>query len=145
MIRPYTELDKTRLLEIFKLNIPQYFDPKELTDFEEYLNQQSDTYLTIEIKDKIAGGIGYYVQESDQSGRITWVFFDPDYSGKGLGRQAVSHCLTILKSNPKVKKLIVTTSQLAYQFFEKFGYHLVKTEKDYWGKGLDLFLMEQEV
>jgi ribosomal protein S18 acetylase RimI-like enzyme len=44
-----------------------------------------------------------------------------------------------------VKKLVVRTSQLAYKFFERLGYHLIRTEKDYWGKGLDLYLMEQVI
>ena len=34
---------------------------------------------------------------------------------------------------------------LAYRFFEKFGLVLIKTEKDYWGKGLDLYWMEMEL
>ena len=145
MIRPYTKSDKTRLIEIFNLNTPKYFDPKEVNDFEENLQEHSNTYLTIEQDNKIVGGIGYYVKEEDKSGRITWIFFDPNYARNGLGKMAAEHCLTILKSNPNVEKLVVTTSQLAYGFFEKFGYKVVKTEKDYWGQGLDLYLMECEV
>ncbi len=143
MIRPYKTTDEKRLLEIFTLNIPKYFAPNEIIDYKKYLQQYNSTYFTIEHQDNIVGGIGYYVKESDKSGRITWIFFDPNYSGQGLGKKAVEHCLQILKSSPKVEKLVVSTSQLAYQFFKKFDYTLVKTEKDYWGKGLDLYLMER--
>jgi N-acetylglutamate synthase-like GNAT family acetyltransferase len=142
MIRPFKEIDKDTLVEIFKLNTPQYFDPKEVNDFIEYLEIHSNTYLTLEHEEKIVGGTGYYVKEEDKSGRITWIFFHPSYSGLGLGRQAVEYCLATLKQNPKVEKFVVTTSQLAYKFFEKFGYKLTKTEKDYWGLGLDLYEME---
>jgi ribosomal protein S18 acetylase RimI-like enzyme len=142
MIRPFNQSDKDILIEIFKLNTPQYFDPKELSDFLEYLDHHSDTYLTIEHDSNIVGGTGYYVKEADKSGRITWIFFHPDYAGLGLGRQVVEYCLTTLKQNPTVEKLVVTTSQLAYRFFEKFGFQLIKTEKDYWGPGLDLYEME---
>ncbi|MES1225790.1 MAG: GNAT family N-acetyltransferase [Bacteroidota bacterium] len=145
MIRPFKQTDKEQLIEIFKLNTPTYFDRKELADFEDYLAEHSGTYLTIEHEGKIAGGTGYYIKDSDKSGRITWIFFHPECAGLGLGKQAVQHCLTILKSNPAIEKLVVTTSQLAYKFFEKFGYTLVQTEKDYWGQGLDLYLMEQAV
>lgn len=143
MIRPFKTSDKEHLIEIFKLNTPKYFDTNELGDFEKYLTHHCETYLTIESDNKIVGGAGYYVNMTDNSGRITWIFFHPNSSGFGLGKQAVEHCLTILKSNPSVEKLIVTTSQLAYKFFEKFGYKLIQTEKDYWGQGLDLYLMEQ--
>ncbi len=142
MIRQYKISDRPELIEIFKLNTPAYFDPKEINDLEEYLDQNSDTYFTVEYENKIIGGAGYQITDNNSIGRITWIFFHPDYSGHGYGRQAVGHCLTILKSNPKLKKLIVTTSQLAYKFFAKFGYTLTRIEKDYWGIGLDLYVME---
>tara|TARA_R110000868_G_scaffold4211_6_gene26465 strand:- start:9911 stop:10033 length:123 start_codon:yes stop_codon:yes gene_type:complete len=37
----------------------------------------------------------------------------------------------------------VTTSQLAYKFFEKFDYSINRIEKNYWGEGLDLYEMEK--
>lgn len=143
MIRPYKISDKKQLFEIFELNTPKYFDPKEINDFESYLQQHSDTYFTIEYENKIVGGIGYYVKESDKSGRITWIFLHPNYTGYGLGKKAVEHCLAILTLNATLEKLVVTTSQLTFEFFEKFGYQLLKTEKDFWGEGLDLYLMER--
>jgi ribosomal protein S18 acetylase RimI-like enzyme len=142
MIRPFKETDKDTLVEIFKLNTPQYFDTKEVNDFIEYLENHSNTYWTIEHEDKIVGGSGFYVKESDNSGRITWIFLHPNYSGLGLGKKAVEYSLTTLRQNPKVEKFVVMTSQLAFKFFEKLGYKLIKTEKDYWGVGLDLYEME---
>lgn len=143
MIRSYKIEDKKQLVKIFELNTPKYFNPNEINDFKEYIDLHGNTYLTIECENKIVGGAGYYVKESDQSGRITWIFFHPDYSGMGLGKRVMEHCLSILKTDPMVNKLVVTTSQLAYRFFEKFGYKLVQVKKDYWGQGLDLYLMEQ--
>jgi len=49
------------------------------------------------------------------------------------------------KPDPGVEKLVVTTSQLAYQFFEKFGYRFAQTEQDYWAPGLDLYRLEQKL
>jgi len=143
MIRPYKPTDKECLLKIFGFNTPKYFEKNEINDFEKYLEQKAETYLTIEVDNKIVGGSGYYINENDKSGRITWIFFDPSYSGKGLGKQSVEHCLKILSKDKRVEKLIVTTSQLAYKFFEKFDYSINRIEKNYWGKGLDLYEMEK--
>ncbi|MBP2832136.1 GNAT family N-acetyltransferase [Aquimarina sp. U1-2] len=143
MIRPFKLDDKESLLRIFRLNIPEFFDKNEIKDFEEYLNQNAETYLTVEVDNTIVGGTGYYVNEDDNSGRITWIFFDPSYSGKGLGKQSVEYCLKIFREDKMVKKLIVTTSQLAYRFFEKFDYSINRIEKNYWGEGLDLYEMEK--
>ena len=145
MIRPYKPADKERLLKIFSFNTPKYFDKNEINDFEKYLEQKAETYLTIEVDNNIVGGTGYYINENDRSGRITWIFFDPSYSGKGLGKQSVEHCLKILSKDKRVEKLIVTTSQLAYKFFEKFDYSINRIEKNYWGKGLDLYEMEKSI
>ncbi|MEQ8425979.1 MAG: GNAT family N-acetyltransferase, partial [Cyclobacteriaceae bacterium] len=61
--------------------------------------------------------------------------FHPDYAGLGLGKQSVEHCIAILEADPAVEKLVVTTSQLAYQFFAKFGYRTVSTKKTIGEKG----------
>lgn len=124
------------------LNTPDYFDPNEVQDFAEYLEQHASTYLTLIQDQKVVGGIGYFVNKADQSGSITWIFFHPDYQGKGLGKQAVEYCHSILRKDNRVKKFVITTSQVAYQFFETFGYQTIRTEKDYWGDGLDLYEME---
>jgi hypothetical protein len=75
MIRPYKPTDKERFLKIFSLNIPKYFDKNEIHTFVDYLEQNAETYLTIEVDNTIVGGTGYYINEKDKSGRITWIFF----------------------------------------------------------------------
>ena len=142
VIRLYKPSDKEALVQVFKRNVPQYFDKKEVKDFEAYLDQNRATYLTIELNQKIVGGTGYQVIKSDRSGRITWIFFDPDCSGQGLGRRAVEYCLTILSKDSHVDQFVVTTSQFAFRFFEKFGYKTTRTEENYWGEGLDLYEMK---
>ncbi|NVO09102.1 MAG: GNAT family N-acetyltransferase [Bacteroidales bacterium] len=143
MIRNYHPGDKGKLIDIFKLNVPKFFDEKEISDFEKYLDNNLDTYLIIEQNNYIVGGFGYYIDNEDGSGKITWIFLHPEKAGRGLGTQAIEYCLSKLRENKSVKKLVVRTSQFSYKFFEKFGYTLVRTEKDYWGQGLDLYLMEQ--
>lgn len=143
MIRPYKPGDKESLLKIFRLNTPKYFHRNELNAFKEYLEKKPGTYLTIEVDSNIVGGTGYYVNENDKSGRITWIFFDPGYAGQGLGKQSVEYCLKLLSKDDRVEKFIVRSSQLAYKFFEKFGYSINRIDKNYWGKGLDLYEMEK--
>jgi N-acetylglutamate synthase-like GNAT family acetyltransferase len=145
MIRPYRPSDQQILVEILKLNVPTYFDQKEIAEFEEYLNEHGTTYLTLEHQDKIVGGAGYLLTDNNTIGHVRWIFFHPNSAGHGFGGEAMEHCLAKFRSVATVRKLIVTTSQLAYRFFEKFGLVLIKTEKDYWGKGLDLYWMEMEV
>jgi len=144
MIRPYILKDKEKLLEIFELNTPKYFDRAEITDFRDYLEQHADKYFTIEKDNGIVGGIGCKVNELQQ-GSVTWIFFHPQYYGQGLGTQAVKYCHDVLVRDSSIKKFTVRTSQLACAFFERFGYITIRTTKDYWGKGLDLYEMEMPI
>jgi ribosomal protein S18 acetylase RimI-like enzyme len=139
IIRPYHPTDKIPLLTIFRSNVPEFFDAMEVEVYETYLEKNADSYLVIELNKKIAGGVGYLVSPS--AGQITWIFFDPALRGMGLGKKAVEYCLDIFTSNPDIRKIVVTTSQLAFRFFEKMGFQLVRIEKDHWGKGLDLYEM----
>ncbi|WP_299898627.1 GNAT family N-acetyltransferase [uncultured Aquimarina sp.] len=145
MIRPYTSNDKKELVEVLILNTPKYFDRKEIQDFKKYLAVYESTYFTITSGNKIIGGVGCNYLEKRRVGEITWIFFHPEFAGKGFGNKAVTHCLSILKSNSEIQKVTVRTSQLAYGFFEKFGFITKKTAKDYWGLGLDLYEMELEI
>tara|TARA_R110000868_G_scaffold4211_6_gene26466 strand:- start:10172 stop:10351 length:180 start_codon:yes stop_codon:yes gene_type:complete len=59
MIRPYKLADKEALLKIFDFNVPKFFDTNEINDFEDYLEEKAETYLTIEVNNHIVGGTGY--------------------------------------------------------------------------------------
>lgn len=142
-IKPYTDSDKLKLIDVFKENIPQYFHETELNEFINYLDLKKDTYLVIEKNNELIGGLGYEIRDEDKSGRINWIFLTPKTYGKGIGKKAVEYCIEILEKNPSVETLIVRTSQFVYPFFEKLGYKIKYTEKDYWAKGFDLYLMEK--
>ncbi len=144
IIRSYKEEDRPRLIEVFNLNVPEHFAAAELKDLEGYLDKLPETYSIIEVDDKIVGGVGCVV-EKDLSGSITWIFTDPEYARRGLGKMAVEHCFDILKQDKRVTVFKARTSQTAYRFFEKVGFHVTHTQKDYWADGLDLYAMEMNV
>ena len=47
------------LSKIFSLNVPKYFDDKELDDFKKYFIKNVKTYSIIKLNNKIIGGAGY--------------------------------------------------------------------------------------
>lgn len=143
-IRSYKPEDRARLIEVFNLNVPKHFDPKEVKDLEGYLNELPETYYSIEVGGMIVGGVGCVVEE-DLSGSITWIFMHPDFVGQGLGRAAVEHCFCTLRKDERVKMFRARTSQTAYRFFEKMGFKVMSTKKDYWAEGLDLYDMEMDI
>lgn len=142
MIRPYKTADKTSLIEILRLNTPQYFNESEEADFIKYLDHHREEYFVIEANEKIvgSGGINYFPKT--KSARISWDIIHPDFQGKGLGKELLAYRVQLLKKHPSVQLIVVRTSQFVHPFYEKMGFELEKIEKDYWASGIDLYQMK---
>ncbi len=126
---------------LMKKLVPTYFAPAEVEDYRAYLNQEVEDYFVVEKAGKLlaAGGINYFLDQ--QMARLSWDFVDLDVHGKGIGRLLTQHRLDLLQAHPQVQRIQIRTSQLAYQFYQKFGFELQKTESDFWATGLDLYQM----
>lgn len=142
LIRPYSPADRVALLAAFAANTPTHFAPHEQAEFADYLDRFAATYLVLEDEaGAVCGGAGYVWVADGTEGQVTWIFLAPDRMGRGYGRALVRECLRRLREAPALRRLTVRTSQLAYTFFESFGYVLTRTVPDYWAPGLDLYEM----
>ncbi len=139
-ITPYKEAHWPEIRRIFLSNTPKYFDPGELQDLRDYLDRQADSYFVLTLKEQIVGSGGYCLS-GPGLGRLTWDFLDPAFKGQGLGSILIEHCLQCMTPESGIEKVEVYTSQLAYRFYERFGFELIRKEKDYWTKNLDLYYM----
>jgi len=144
MIRKYSHQDKPEVIELLRLNTPEYFDSSEEKDLVNYLNKEIEDYYVVVENSKIvgAGGINYFLPE--KTARISWDMIKPNSQGKGIGMQLIKHRIDRIKENNSIENIIVRTSQHAYRFYEKTGFKLKKIEKDYWAKGFDLYIMSMK-
>lgn len=145
MIRSYIPQDRHELIALLRLNIPQYFAESEEGDYAEYLSNHLEDYFVVEEQGEVvgAGGINYFPEQGQA--RISWDVVHPAFQGKGIGRKLTQHRIDLVRENPDIHLLIVRTTQLVHTFYEKMGFTLVKTEKDFWAKGFDLYQMEMPV
>jgi ribosomal protein S18 acetylase RimI-like enzyme len=141
-IRNYTAADKEKVVGLFRMNTPQYFAPGEENDLLYYLEQESENYFVLEDDSMLIGCGGFNFSEDKTMGRISWDFFHPEQQGKGLGSMLLQFRIEKLKEYENVKIISVRTSQMAFRFYEKSGFELKETVKDYWAKGFDLYRME---
>ena len=141
MIRPYKIEDDQALITLLRLNTPQYFAESEEKDFVKYLEKEAEHYFVVEENQQVVGAGGYNFFEEEGLARISWDIVHPDFQGRGIGKQLTLHRINQIKKNPGIKLIVVRTSQLAYPFYQKIGFEVEKTEKDYWAKGLDLYYM----
>ena len=142
VIRSAQKQDFKFLSKIFSLNVPKYFDKKELNDFKKYFNSKNlESYFIIESQGKVLGG-GGYAYENMKTARICWLFIDPNYHGFGFGKKLVNYCIKILKNNRRLNVIEVETSNLTYKFYEKLNFKIVYIKKDYWPNNDDLYFMK---
>jgi GNAT superfamily N-acetyltransferase len=142
MIRLYKADDQVVLISLLRQNTPEYFAPEEEADFIRYLQlHAADHYVYVE-DDQVLGCAGYSWQREKRVGMVSWFLVDQQQQGKGIGRLLLNHTITELRKEALLQKIIVRTSQLVYRFFERSGFVLISTEKDYWAPGFDLYYME---
>lgn len=130
---------------MFRLNTPKYFAPEEENELIVYLDQFSQHYYILEWQDKMVGCGGINFSEDFSAARISWDFIHPDHHGKGLGTVLLDFRMEKIKEFKTVNTITVRTSQLAYLFYEKAGFTLKETSKDFWAPGFDMYRMEYKI
>lgn len=141
MIRAYNPPDKNELINLIKLNTPQYFSKAEEKDLSNYLDDEIEDYFVYEEDGAIIGCGGINYEDGDKTAVISWDIIHPDYQGKGIGKQLLLHRINKIKRNKLVIQIKVRTAQLTYKFYEKSDFILQRIEKDFWAPGFDLYYM----
>ena len=140
ILRPYNPSDHQQVLNLFLFNTPQYFCPPEQNDLEQFLKEHAPTYFVLEESGLIIASGGYHIDGN--IGKLSWYMVHPQYHQKGMGSILINNSLKILQENLRLTKIEALTSQLAYRFYEKFGFILLATQENYWGPDMHLYQME---
>lgn len=141
-IREYKKSDKEFVLNLLKLNTPNYFSPEEEKEFIFYLENEIDSYFVVEINNEIVGSGGINFSDDKTTGKISWDIIHPNFQGKMIGSKLLNYRIEKLRQIKSVNQIKVRTSQLVYKFYEKLGFKLIKIVEDYWAKGFHLYEME---
>lgn len=137
--------DKTRVIELFRLNTPKYFSPIEEDGLIDYLTYHSDNYFVAEEDDMIVGSAGFNLSEDGKTGKLSWDIINPNSHRKGIGTALTKYRIQRLKEIESVEIISVRTSQMVYKFYEKFGLELQEIVNDYWAPGFDLYRLDKPV
>ncbi|MBL6870719.1 MAG: GNAT family N-acetyltransferase [Flavobacteriaceae bacterium] len=140
MIRAYKKEDFEQLIELIQHNTPPFFDVSEEILFRNYLKSTPNYYVVEKNHSIIAGG-GFEL-DNKHTTSLSWGMVHPNWQGKGVGAELTQFRITEIKKNSDIQKVCIKTSQLVWKFYQKMGFDLLKTEKDFWAKGLDLYEME---
>lgn len=145
IIRPYEKADREAVLSLLRLNTPVYFAPEEEKDFEEYLDHSREYYYVAETAEGLLACGGLNTAAEPSVIRISWDMVHPSAQGSGIGSRLTAFRIQRASEMPGISTLSVRTSQLAYRFYERFGFRLQEVAKDFWAPGLDMYRMECHV
>ncbi|GAB4029041.1 GNAT family N-acetyltransferase [Spirosoma gilvum] len=141
-IRLFTQTDIEPLLEVFSKNVPAAFGENERDEYAEFLQTYTDPYFVAELNGSVVGACGHYFSDDQTVAHICWILTDPELNGLGIGSALLIYNLGLIQKQPTVRRIECRTSQVAYRFFEKFGFQIQYTKPDFWAPGLDLYFME---
>ncbi len=144
MIRPFNHSDKSEVINLIRLNTPNYFRPLEEKDFIHYLDNEIEDYFVLEENGKIigTGGINYFLEK--KLARLSWDMIHPNYQGKGLGGKMTKFRISHIRKNTSISTIEVRTSQLVFEYYQKMGFEIEMIKKDFWAKGFDLYQMRMQ-
>ncbi len=142
LIRPYKEFDHQAVIELFDANSPNYFHPSERKAIIDYLNNEREDYYVVTSENTIIGAGGINYDYEHHTAKLSWDMVQPTSQGSGIGKMLTQFRLNRIQELPGIKTIEVRTSQLAHSFYEKVGFVIVDSQKDYWAPGFDLFSME---
>ena len=155
-IRSYTPADKKFCIDVFKSNMPQFFDEEELPPFIEWLERQErgvpghsgsmeDHYYVIELEDKgIIGCGGIYVAKDVKEVRFAWGMIHADYHKKGFGTALYKFREQKMKEGWPDHSITLGTSQHTFPFYERMGMKVINMIPKGYGDDLDRYDMKLE-
>ncbi len=145
VIRPYNDSDREAIVELLRLNTPEYFSRDEHNDLTDYLEEHLEYYYVVVVDDAILGCGGINLSQDGKTAMLSWDIVQPEYHGKGIGSALMKFRIQQIEKIAGVVTLSVRTSQLVYKFYEKFGLELREIVTDYWATGFDMYRLDCEL
>ena len=97
-IREYEPKDKNEVINLIRLNTPEYFSVEEEDDLNKYLETERELYYVLLYEQKIVGCGRINFADNNTTGKISWDILHPDYQGKSLGTKLLKHLIDKLNS-----------------------------------------------
>lgn len=144
--KPYTKDELTACLELFDLNCPRFFAREERADYSRFLQQLPDSvsahtvYLLGWCEQRLIACFGM-APVSPETCALTWIMVHPEYQRQGCGGEMMAQLFTRAAA-ARYRKVAVSTSHHADQFFARFGAVTLRSQNDGWGPGMHRVDME---
>ena len=149
-IRSYTLTDKENIIGIFNSNCPKYFDKNDLEDLIDFLDNYADDNFKVLLHNKeVIGCGGHYIKQKDKIFGIAWVMFRRFSIGlinfQKITTQFFNHILTNIEKEKLKFDIVINTTQLLENTFNKFGFSTDAIIEKGFGENLDHYIMRRKL
>ena len=136
--RDYRDTDLAACLAVFDSNVGTYFLPSERAEFADFLGALPGPYLVLVAEGgSVVGCGGYAVPAGEGRADLCWGMVRQDLHGRGLGRLLTRVRIDRVRDDPRVREILLRTSQHTAGFYEALGFRTSDVVEDGYGPGLD--------
>lgn len=133
-------------LALFDGHVGGLFSADERPAFQAFLDALPGPYLVgMDSQDVVACGGIAYEDETHRLASVCWTIVRSDHQGRGLGRTLTHACLDLAAADPRCEAVRLETVPATSGFFAKLGFHVVETQTDGYGPGVDRVEMRREL
>lgn len=75
VVREYLTTDKEAVMNLIKLNTPDFFAEEETNDLSNYLDKEIELYYVLLVDGKVVGCGGINFAEKRTIGKISWILY----------------------------------------------------------------------
>ncbi|MFA6260963.1 MAG: GNAT family N-acetyltransferase [Bacteroidia bacterium] len=132
----------------FRSNVPDYFVPGEVMEFENFLDKISKQiiplqtyYYVVGMDDRVIGCGGFGDKEDTGTITLAWGLIHHDFHKKGLGEKLLEYRIHQIRQIYPAIPVFLDTTQFTYTFFEKYRFSVVKITPDYYAGGMHRYDM----
>ena len=139
--QPYNGNFYESCMDVFRSNLPTYFDPSEEAEFSQFLREGVRNYYVLVEQNSVRACGGYYVDGEGKRAGLAWGMVHRDFHKTGLGRELLAFRLREIRTHFPDIPIFLNTSQHTYAFFERFGFEVESVVRGGYGAGLDRYDM----
>lgn len=144
-IRKYNKTYRNEIIELLRLNTPQFFAASEEADLIYYLENHAHDFYVVVVENKILACGGFNLADDTSVMRLSWDIVHPASQARGVGTELTLHRIQKIKEIKSIEIISVRTSQLVYKFYEHFGFEIKEKVKDFWAPGFDMYRMDCKI
>jgi N-acetylglutamate synthase-like GNAT family acetyltransferase len=130
----YSTANKAACLALFDANCPEFFSPRERSDYETFLAGKPTQYELCFNAKQIVGAFGLMGDGASRRD-LNWILLDPASQGLGIGSAIMERVIHGARA-AGLEVVNIAASHKSEAFFAIFGAHEVERTENGWGPGM---------